>query len=171
MRKMERSVTLRAFLPDDQQQMLDIFTDNTVNKTYMLPDFAQRSDAIPLFERLMGLSKDNSRFVRCIALGNIAIGFLNDVEIKDGKIELGYVIHPAFQGKGYMTQALSAAIEDLFYLGYEQVICGAFTENPASIRVMEKCGMVKLPLTEVIPYRGADHFCVYYGLCKENTSC
>ena len=168
---MEHTVILRTFLPEDMQQMLDIFTDNTVNKTYMLPDFAERSAAIPLFDRLMGLSKDNSRYVRCIALGDTAIGFLNDVEIKDGTIEVGYAIHPAYHGKGYMTQALDSAIRELFCLGYDQVICGAFTENPASIRVMEKCGMVQLPQTEVIPYRGTDHLCVYYGLCKENTSC
>ena len=162
-------VTLRQFQKEDMVRMLDILTDQTVSKTYMLPDFACTEDAIPLFERLMGLSLDNSHYGRCISLDGLCIGFVNDVEIKDGKIELGYVIHPDSQCKGYMTQALQLAITEVFQLGYRRIVCGAFTENPASSRVMEKCGMVRSDFTEVIPYRGKDHLCVYYS--KENTIC
>ena len=162
-------MTLRQFQKDDKKRMLEILTDKGVNKTYMLPDFEKQEDAIPLFERLAGLSQDENRYVRCIDLDGVCIGFLNDVEIKNGKIELGYVIHPDSQGKGYMTQALGLAIAEVFRLGYAEVVCGAFAENPASSRVMEKCGMVLSDFTEVIPYRGTDHLCVYYS--KENTIC
>jgi RimJ/RimL family protein N-acetyltransferase len=162
-------VTLRQFQKEDTVRMLDILTDKIVNKTYMLPDFAEKADAIPLFKRLMALSQESGRYVRCIDLDGLAIGFINDVEIKDGKIELGYVIHPDSQCKGYMTQALQLAITEVFQLGYRRIVCGAFTENPASSRVMEKCGMVRSDFTEVIPYRGKDHLCVYYS--KENTVC
>lgn len=164
-------VTLRQFQTDDMARMLEILTDNRVNKTYMLPDFTTKEDAIPLFDRLYGLSPEKDRYVRCIALNGACIGFLNDVEIKDGKIELGYVIHPEFQGKGYMTRALDLAIREVFDLGYDEILCGAFAENPASSRVMEKCGMLRLSYTEVIPYRGKDHTCVYYGIKKEKIVC
>ena len=160
---------LRQLQKADLAQMLHILTDKGVSKTYMLPDFPNREDAIPLFERLMGLSLDNCHYVRCISLNGLCIGLINDVEIKDGKIELGYVIHPDSQCKGYMTQALQLATTEVFQLGYRRIVCGAFTENPASIRVMEKCGMVRSDFTEVIPYRGKDHTCVYYS--KENTVC
>ena len=162
-------VTLRQFQKDDQKRMLDILTDKTVNKTYMLPDFAEKADAIPLFKRLMALSQESGRYVRCIDLDGLAIGFINDVEIKDGRIELGYVIHPDSQGKGYMTQALQLAICQALEAGYEEVVCGAFEENPASIRVMEKCGMLRSDFCEVIPYRGLDHNCVYYTIKRAKT--
>ncbi len=154
---------LRPFLPTDQDRVLEILTSSTVNKTYMLPDYEKPEDAVPLFNRLSQLSRDSSRFVRCIALDVTPVGFLNDVEIKDGGIELGYVIHPDSHNRGLMTQGLRAAISELMKLGYEQIICGAFDHNHASIRVMEKCGMKKIPKTDEIEYRGRIHRCVYYS--------
>ena len=159
-----KKLTLRPMCPSDQGQILEILTSPIVNKTYMLPDYERSEDAIPLFNRLMELSQKQNRFVRCIALGETAIGFLNDVEIHDGTIELGYVIHPKFHNKGYMTQALKLAIRQLFELGYAKVECGAFEENKASQRVMEKAGMVKIEKTEQIEYRGKIHNCVYYEI-------
>ena len=159
---------LRPFSSTDQTRILETVTSTKVNQTYMLPDFERIEDAIPLFERLSKLSNDHSRFVRCIDVDGRAVGFLNDVEIKDGSIELGYVIHPDFHNRGYMTQALKAAIEELFTLNYERVVCGAFEENKASQRVMEKAGMKKIEFTEIIEYRGLSHTCVYCEKRKEN---
>ena len=153
---------LRPFLPTDQTRILETVTSIKVNQTYMLPDFVKLEDAIPLFERLSKLSHDSSRFVRCIDVDGQAVGFLNDVEIKDGSIELGYVIHPDCHNRGYMTRALKAAIEELFTLNFERVVCGAFEGNKASQRVMEKAGMMKIDFTEIIEYRGLQHLCVYY---------
>ena len=164
----ENTVTLRPFYDRDQQQMLDILTDKTVAKTYMLPDFETREAAIPLFERLLGLSADPVRYVRCIELDGVAIGFTNDVEIVDSSIELGYVIHPAHHGHGYMTEALGLAIRGLHHKGYTEVICGAFEGNTASLRVMEKCGMIKSEHSDTLQYRGKTHRCLYYTAVKEN---
>ena len=160
-------VFLRKILPDDQERMLDILTSEKVNKTYMLPDFQQRGDALPLFRRLMDMSQDESKYVRAIELDSGLIGFVNQVEVENGTIELGYVIHPEFQGKGYMPQALQLAIRELFQLGYQEVITGAFSTNTASIRVMEKCAMTKLGKTDEIEYRGITHTCVYYSKIQE----
>ena len=158
---------LRPFETADEANMTVILADHTVRKTYMLPDFDSPKDAKPLFDRLMGLSKDENRYVRCISLGGQAIGFLNDVEIENGSIEVGYVLSPAHQNRGHMTQALKLAIRELFSLGYKAVIAGAFDENAASIRVMVKNGMTKMDKEEIIPYRGKDHNCVYYQITNQ----
>ena len=155
-------ITLRPILPEDQNRILEILTSNKVNQTYMLPDFETKDAAIPLFNRLMTLSADSNRFVRCITLEDTAVGFLNDVEIQSGTIELGYVIHPDFHNRGYMTQALRLAISQLLGKDFTTVICGAFEENAASQRVMEKAGMVRTDKTEAVEYRGKTHICVYY---------
>lgn len=165
------TITLRSFLPSDKEQMLDILTDKTVGKTYMLPDYTCREDATALFERLMGLSLGKDRFVRCISLGETAIGFLNEVEIKDGQIELGYVIHPQHQGKGYMTTALKLAIAALHATGWYAVICGAFEHNAASLRVMEKAGMKRIDYTDTVEYRGTSYRCIYYEARQEENEC
>ena len=160
------TISIRPICPADQPRMLEILTDTTVNKTYMLPDFARLEDAIPLFNRLQTLSQDPNRFVRAIVAGDRVVGFLNDVETTDSFIELGYVIHPDSHGRGYMTAALRIAIRELFEKGHIQVICGAFEHNIASMRVMQKAGMVRLEKTDEIEYRGKVHRCIYYGITK-----
>lgn len=160
-------LTLKSFASKDAEDALNILTDESVKRTYMLPDYENRADALPLFLRLLQLSADDTRYVRGIYRNGRLIGFLNDVEIKNGSIELGYVIHPSHQGQGYMTEALGAAIQDLFRIGYQEIICGAFEENTASIRVMEKCGMIRRNKIDTIEYCGATHRCVYYSVKEQ----
>ena len=155
-------IFLRTIVPEDQERMLDILTSEEVTKTYMLPEYAQREDAVPLYHRLMEMCRDTGSYIRAIANEDGLAGFLNSVDIQDKTIELGYVIHPNFQGKGYMTEALLLAINELFSLGYEEILTGAFSDNTPSIRVMEKCGMTKHSKTDEIQYRGTTRTCVYY---------
>lgn len=155
---------LKKLTESDWGVMAQLLTDETIKQTYMLPDFEKTEDAYPLFRRLAELSQDRNHFVRGIWTEEKLVGFCNDVEILDGSIELGYAIHPAHWGKGYATEALKLAVRDLFALGYREVTAGAFAENIASIRVMEKAGMVQMAKTEEIEYRGKVHQCVYYSV-------
>lgn len=158
---------LKTISENDQTIMLELLTSEQIKQTYMLPDFETKEDAIPLFRRLMELSVDQHRFVRGIFAGETLVGFVNDVEIKNGSIELGYVIHPKHWGKGYGTAALREAIGQLFAMGYRNVIAGAFSGNTASIRVMEKAGMKRQEKTDEITYRGRVHSCVYYSIRRQ----
>jgi ribosomal-protein-alanine N-acetyltransferase len=142
--------------------MIELLTDKTVAQTYMLPDFPDQKAAVALFERLRQLSHAEDRFVYGIFTEDTLVGFLNDVEILEDSVELGYAILPRQQNNGYATQALAAAIEVLFQLGYAAVHTGAFEENIPSIRVMEKCGMTRLEKVEDIDYRGKTHRCIFF---------
>lgn len=159
-------LVLRAFAECDRQQMVDIFFNEDVKKTYMIPDFADRKQAEKLFERLMSFSKSEDHFVYGICFRDAVIGFVNDCEIKDSTVEIGYVVAPAYQGKGFATEAVQACIAELFRMGFRHVIAGFFQENIASCRVMQKCGMRKIDLEEDIEYKGASHHCLYYGIDK-----
>jgi len=152
----------------EQSAMLELLTDDRIKKTFMLPDFDHKEDALPLFRRFCRLSREESRFVRGIFADNTLVGFLNDVEIRDGTIELGYVIHPDHWNRGFATAALQKAITQLFVLGYREIITGAFAENTASLRVMEKAGMVRMEKTDTIEYRGTTHSCIYYSIAKSD---
>ncbi len=160
-------VTLRPILESDRERILDILTSPEVSKTYMIPEYDKREDALRLFRHLLEMSMEGAvKYVRAIASEDGFVGFLNMTEISGQSIELGYVIHPDFQGKGYMTEALKLAMEELFSMGYQEVCAGAFSTNGASIRVMEKCGMTKIHKIEEIPYRGNTHICVYFRKVK-----
>jgi len=59
-----------------------------------------------------------------------------------GAIEIGYGIHPAFQGRGLMTEALGAIAAWAFGFpgGPRMMTAETEPDNPASRRVLEKCG-------------------------------
>ena len=153
---------LHAIEDKDLEAMLALFTDAEVYQTFMLPDFKSHEEQVKLFERLKMLSSQSERFVYGIYLKDELIGFINDVEIEGAEIELGYVISPSQKNKGYATEVLKAMIEVLFAEGFSTVKAGAFEENIASIRVMEKSGMTRIAKRDEITYRGKTHRCVYY---------
>ena len=151
---------------EDREDVLDLLTNETVGKTYMLPEFTAREEAEPLFHRLVDLSQDESRFVAGVYLDDCFIGMTNAVEIKGTQVEMGYAYLPDYYNRGYATEAFRGTIQYLFSQGFETVLAGAFAENPASLRVMEKCGMTKQDYTEEIEYRGMNHTCIYYAISK-----
>lgn len=153
---------LRSMCDTDCDDVCSLLTNKQIAKTYMLPDFKSREEEIKLFNLLMDLSNDLDRFVFGIDLGGRIIGFINDVEISDDSIELGFVIHPDHHNKGYATETLTHAIDTLHDMGYATVKTGAFECNLASQRVMEKAGMQRLNITEEIEYRGVMHRCIMF---------
>ena len=57
---------IRPLSEADQDAMLELLTNETIKQTYLMPDFEKPSDAIPLFRRLLSLSRDTGHFVRGI---------------------------------------------------------------------------------------------------------
>jgi RimJ/RimL family protein N-acetyltransferase len=63
------------------------------------------------------------------------------VEPREGGPEIGYWIGVAYWGQGYVTEAARALIDHAFgELQHETLQAGARVSNPASRRVLEKCG-------------------------------
>ena len=160
------NLRIHPFAERDRAALGKILTDRQVARTYMLPDFETEEAVDRMFSRFLELSRRDDRYVAGIYRNETLVGFMNDVEVKDGRIELGYVIAPEYWSKGYATQTLRGAVGDLFERGYREVVAGAFVENPASIRVMVKSGMKKIAFEEDIDYRGTTHHCVYYSVKK-----
>ena len=150
----------------DKERVIDLVTNETAGKTYMFPKFECREAAEALFRRLVTLSGDDSRYVAGVYLDGSFIGMTNAVEIKGTQVEMGYAYLPEYYNRGYATEAFRGTIDYLFSRGFETVLAGAFAENPASLRVMEKCGMTKQDYTEEIEYLGATHTCIYYAISK-----
>ena len=153
---------LRAINDGDVEEVLSIVTDKEVAKTYMLPDFETREDALQLFASLKRLSSAADRFVYGIDLDGKIIGFINEVEIENDEIEVGFVISPNHKSNGYATEVLEASMDELFRLGFDKVKTGVFEGNLASMRVMEKSSMRRLDMTTELEYRGKVHKCIWF---------
>lgn len=70
-----------------------------------------------------------------------AIGLMN-IDRRHRRGELGYWIGKPYWNRGYATEAAGAIIAYGFGgLGLNRIYAMYFTRNPASARVMQKCGM------------------------------
>ena len=158
---------LRAIRPEDEDSLIALLTDGEVGKTYMVPDLPDEETKSEFFRRLQERSGRPENLLFAVAKEERLIGLIHKVAKEGDRIELGYAILPAEKNRGYASEALQAMIGALFAKGFRVVEAGAFAENAASQRVMEKCGMKRLEKTETVSYRGQDHLCVYYGIKNE----
>ena len=157
-----KRLVLRAINDHDRDDLIELLKNEEIGKTFMVPDFKSREQEDRMFEHFKRLSNSDERFVYGIYLDSKLIGFINDVDITDSVVEVGYVIHPSECGKGYMTEALKAAIDEIIDSGFSAVKASAFEGNTASMRVMEKSGMVLSGEEESVEYRGETHRCICY---------
>ena len=167
--RIESERIVLAPMGEGERAMLGkLLEDSRVTKTYMVPVFSSVEERERLVDAFLRLSGDEKRFVRGIFLDGAFVGFINDVGVEGDGIELGYVVSPDFLGRGICTKALRAAISALIGIGFGEVLCGAFEENGASLRVMEKCSMKRIESEETIEYRGISHRCVYFSYKKQS---
>lgn len=86
--------------------------------------------------------RDFSYGIRLKPLNQLIGGF--GVIHDEGKIQLGYVLSPAHWGSGYATEACSAVVQMLLKKPrVTKISTFVDVENHASIRVLEKCGMIR----------------------------
>ena len=89
------------------------------------------------------------------------IGTLGAVSLNERhqSAELGYCLTRKHWGQGYITEAVGAIVDHLLNtVGLQRIVARHNPNNPASGRVMEKCGMA---------YEGTQrkvHFCPKHGL-------
>ena len=76
---------------------------------------------------------------------NIGVGMLGfkGYPNADGSTEIGYGIDPAYQNKGYMSEAVKALIDRAFSHPFCKVITATKVYNPASKHLLEKLGATK----------------------------
>lgn len=60
----------------------------------------------------------------------------------EGTVEISYGISPAYQGRGYATEAAQLLIDRALASGQVKLLCAhTLPERNASARVLEKCGL------------------------------
>ena len=79
---------------------------------------------------------------------------------EEGRTEIGYGIHPSYQNKGYMTEAIRALADWSFSHPFCRAITATTVINPASNHVLKKLGAQLLERREnetdwiILPRKG-----------------
>ncbi len=97
------------------------------------------------------------------------LGVIGVVREEEGeRLEPAYVLGRAYWGQGYTTEALAAVVNYLFESEGETVLsCCHAVDNPASGRVMSKCGFSYCCDAVYYKYNGTQIPCKCYELTKE----
>ena len=132
-----KRLVLRAPRLGDAKTVATLANDRRIaENTARIPHPYKLSDAEDFITRAG--KPDEALFL--ITLRKTVIGACGIV-LQETVPELGYWLGVAHWGQGYATEALHAVIDYAFTdLGHEQLQAGARVTNPASRRVLEKCG-------------------------------
>ena len=85
--------------------------------------------------------KASGRFIGEVGIAN----FQRETHPPIGDLpEAGWVMTPSAQGQGYATEAVRAVLDWSDAQLRSAVVCILAPENPASVRVAEKCGFAKV---------------------------
>jgi len=131
-------LTLRAPCRTDVQAIVLLVGDRRIAENTTRIPHPYGADDAELFIAAVNGRDGEATFV--IALDGALIGVCG-VELREDAAEIGYWLGVPFWGSGYATEAVRAVIDHSFVgLGHETLAAGARVNNPASRRVLEKCG-------------------------------
>ena len=138
---------LRPFRSTDAEFMFRNWaSDPEVSKFLTWNAHRSISDSESIINMWTAQYNDNFRYNWAIVLKELGepIGGIDVVRIYDNTdtAEIGYDIGREWWNRGIVTEAFSAVIEYLFdEIGFKQIRAAHAAKNPASGRVMEKCGL------------------------------
>jgi RimJ/RimL family protein N-acetyltransferase len=134
-----KRLALRAPRLEDAKTVATLANDRRIaENTARIPHPYKLSDAEGF---ISGANKAGGEAVFLITLRDKTVIGACGLSMQDETPELGYWLGVPFWGKGYATEALHAVIDYAFTdLGHTALQAGARVTNPASRRVLEKCG-------------------------------
>jgi RimJ/RimL family protein N-acetyltransferase len=162
-------LVLRAPRPDDAPALVPLINDRRVAENLSrAPHPYARKDA-ETFISGANLADDEVAFLVTLRDGTL-VGACGVGTLAGASPEIGYWFGVAHWGRGYATEAARAVIAYAFdELGHETLEAGARVSNPASRRVLEKCGYewTGVVLTRVRALGGAAVPCDRFRLDRE----
>ena len=132
-------LVLRAPRLEDAKAVAQLANDRRIaENTARIPHPYSLADA----EKFIGsVNRTDGEMAFLITRKNVVLGAVGIVASEREPPELGYWLGVPFWGHGYATEAVRAVIDHAFAdLEFEALCAGARVTNPASRRVLEKCG-------------------------------
>lgn len=139
-------IRLRIFTPEDAEHLAVIANNPKVaaNLRDAFPCPYAREDAVKFIADAMAANPTNRFAIEWKGqhVGNV--GIFPGEDIYRLSAEIGYFIAEPYWGKGIATEAVRQIVEYGFStLGMIRIYAGVFAYNPASMKVLEKCGFQK----------------------------
>lgn len=165
-------LVLRWISTDDVDGLYEIFSDPQVMRYWSTVPLANREAAAQLQSEIESGNKSDAMFKWGLALrdNNRVIGTttLFNLNLDNGRAELGYALGRAHWGKGYMHEALQALLTHAFEtMQLRRLEADVDPRNAASIRTLERLGFQREGfLRERWHVNGEIQDAIFYGLLR-----
>lgn len=168
-------ILLRPWRDSDAEALFKYASDPEVGPRAGWPPHKNVEESLGIIRTVFGTEtmwavelKETSEAIGCV-------GYLpasaSNLKIENDQCEVGYWIAKPYWGEGICTEAMRLVVDYCFHVKGFTVLWGDyFPENPASGRVMEKCGFVDTGEETVCPNLsvGADRPVRVMKLVKNN---
>lgn len=138
-------LTLRKFVISDTTYMFRNYaTDSRVTKFLSWTPYVKEEDIRPFLSEVIADYVEPNSYHWAIELAGEVVGSISTLSVdeKNHSCEVGYCLGHDYWNKGITTEALAAVMDFLFReVGMHRVMAKHDVENPASGKVMAKCGM------------------------------
>jgi len=165
-------IVLRWISEDDIDSLYEIFSNRHVMRYWSSEPLADREAAADLQREIASGNENETMFKWGLALrdSNTVIGTttLFNLNLDNGRAELGYAMSHAHWGKGYMNEALNALVSHAFeVMDLRRLEADVDPRNAASIRLLEKLGFQREGfLRERWHVNGEIQDAFFYGLLR-----
>ena len=165
-------VILRWISEADVDGLYEIFSDPQVMRYWSTVPLPNREAAADLQREIADHNESEKMFKWGVALrdSNLLIGTatLFNLNLDNGRAELGYAMGRAYWGKGYMNEALKALVSHSFeVMGLRRLEADVDPRNIASIRSLERLGFQREGyLRERWHVNGEIQDALFYGLLR-----
>ena len=165
-------VVLRWISEDDIDGLYKVFSDPQVMRYWSSGPLANREAAAALQREIADSNEKGSMFKWGLVLreSNSLIGTatLFNLNLDNGRAELGYAMGSAHWGKGYMNEALQALVSHAFeVMNLRRLEADVDPRNTASIRTLERLGFQREGfLRERWHVNGEIQDAFFYGLLR-----
>lgn len=145
---MKEKISLRKFKLDDIDSIMKLFVDKDVIHGIALDkkpkEITKKFEMSWLNKTINNYKKKKpDNYNLAILLDGTYIGNIgcHDIDYENKSLDIGYWIGKKYWGKGYMTTALKIFLKEIRRkFNPVRITACHFTYNPASGKVMQKCG-------------------------------
>ena len=138
-------LSLRAIRSEDLDALFSVFSDPLVMRYWSTPPLADRAAAQDLLDEIQEFCRQGTFLKWAIARldDDLLMGTttLYNLDVSNGRAEIGYALGQAHWGKGYMNEALNTLLGYAFReMKLRRLEADVDPRNTASIRSLERLG-------------------------------
>ncbi len=165
-------LVLRWVSENDIDGLFEVFSDPQVARYWSSAPYSDREEAVKLQREIAAGNENNTMIKWGLALRDsdrlIGTATLFNLNLDNGRAELGYAMGRAHWSKGYMNEALQALVLHAFeVMDLRRLEADVDPRNAASIRTLERLGFQREGfLRERWHVNGEIQDALFYGLLR-----